>query len=285
MGSLGYQWQRTGIRSYPRLLRASISAPGLQPRPARLPSILCILLSTMSAHHPRQRLPVSCEPCRVRKIRCSRDTPPCGTCVRRRVPPEQCVYSTRRQPIPSKKQPQQSQPQPQPLENSSASPDTPVQPRYHGPAGEPNPDLVARIEKLEQLLHAKDQPQEKAPRPPSVPQLDPELERRRESEPATAFAGTLISSTSGHVRFLPINSAWRIVDRASQEGPFPSQESAAADTPSGPYPFGEHDAENRPNILAKLPPTEYCDQLTDVYFQSFAPVSFSTPNIISVAEK
>ncbi|KAJ5964702.1 uncharacterized protein N7479_004578 [Penicillium vulpinum] len=44
------------------------------------------------------------------------------------------------------------------------------------------------------------------------------------------------------------------------------------DTPSGPYPFGEHDAENRPNLLAKLPPTEYCDQLKDLYFQSIAPL-------------
>ncbi|EKV05043.1 hypothetical protein PDIG_38710 [Penicillium digitatum PHI26] len=44
------------------------------------------------------------------------------------------------------------------------------------------------------------------------------------------------------------------------------------DTPSGPYPFGEHDTENRHNLLAKLPPTEYCNQLKDLYFQSIAPL-------------
>ncbi|KGO67301.1 Transcription factor, fungi [Penicillium expansum] len=44
------------------------------------------------------------------------------------------------------------------------------------------------------------------------------------------------------------------------------------DTPSGPYPFGEHDAENKHNLLAKLPPTEYCNQLKDLYFQSIAPL-------------
>ncbi|KAJ5877353.1 hypothetical protein N7455_000818 [Penicillium solitum] len=237
----------------------------------------------MSAHHTRQRLPISCEPCRVRKIRCPRDGPACGTCIRRRVPLEQCVYSTRRNPrIPSQPQPepQQFQPQPRSLENRSSCPDAPVEQRYEGVAGEPNADLVARIEKLEKLLHAKnknqeteqEKAQETVPPPPNVPQLDLEVEGRRISEPVTAIAtGTLIPSASGHVRFLPVTSGRRIFHRVSQESPFPSQESAMIDTPSGPFPFGEHDAENRHNLLAKLPPTEYCNQLKDLYFKSIAP--------------
>lgn len=56
------------------------------------------------------------------------------------------------------------------------------------------------------------------------------------------------------------------------------------DTPSGPYPFGEHDAENRPNLLAKLPPTEYCNQLKDLYFHSIAPVGFLSTAIIRLTE-
>ncbi|KAJ5207248.1 hypothetical protein N7491_002121 [Penicillium cf. griseofulvum] len=39
---------------------------------------------------------------------------------------------------------------------------------------------------------------------------------------------------------------------------------------------------DRPNLLAKLPPTEYCNQLKDLYFQSIAPVGFLTPDIIRV---
>lgn len=242
---------------------------------------------TMSAQRSRQRLPISCEPCRVRKIRCPRDTPPCGTCVRRRVPPDQCVYRTRKLPqISSQRQLQQAHPPSQPPGNDLTSLDTHVQPSCHDPAREPNAALVSRIEKLEQLLHAKNQLQETALPPPSAPYLDPELvERRRPEEPATALAtGTLIPSTSGHVRFLPVTSGWRIVHRAAQESSLLNPESTVTDTPSGSYPFGEHDTENRPNLLAKLPPAQYCDQLKDVYFQSFAPVSFLSPDIIRMAK-
>ncbi|KAF9249531.1 transcriptional regulator family: Fungal Specific TF [Penicillium roqueforti] len=225
----------------------------------------------MSAHHPRQRLPISCEPCRVRKIRCPRNGPACGTCIRRRVPLEQCVYSTRRKP--SQRQPQQSQPQARPLENRSSSPETTLQPHYQGLAGEPDADLVARIEKLEQLLHAKNQQPDTTPSSLNFPQLDSEVQETRRLGPVTTFTtGTLIPSTSGHVRFLPFTSGRRVFSRATQESPFLSQESAMIDTPSGPYPFGEHDAENRPNLLAKLPPTEYCNQLKDLYFHSIAPL-------------
>ncbi|KAJ5617421.1 hypothetical protein N7537_002535, partial [Penicillium hordei] len=95
---------------------------------------------------------------------------------------------------------------------------------------------------------------------------------RQRSEPATAFAtSTLIPSASGHVRSLPVTSGRRIFHRVSQEGPFSSQESAMIDTPNGPFPFGEHDVENRHNLLAKLPPTEYCNQLKDLYLKSIAP--------------
>ncbi|KAL4945601.1 hypothetical protein BDV06DRAFT_22109 [Aspergillus oleicola] len=228
----------------------------------------------MSAHHPRRRLPISCEPCRARKIRCSRNKPPCDTCVRRRIPLEQCVYSCSRQPhISTQRQPQPCPPQPQSLENDLGLADVSVQPRFHDPAGDSSADLIARLQRLEQLLQVKNEVQDQAPPPPSVRGLGLELENSRRSEPETALStGALISSTSGHVRFLPNTCGWRIVHRASQEGSIPSQENPIADTPSGPYPFGENDTESRPNLLLRLPPTEYCDQLKDLYFQSFAPL-------------
>jgi hypothetical protein len=255
----------------------------LQPSPDAYLTFFIGADITMSAHS-RRRLPISCEPCRVRKIRCPRDGPACGTCIRRRVPVEHCVYSRQPQ-IPSRRQPQQSQSQSQaqPGGNRSLSPVAPLQPRHQGLTGEPNADLVARIEKLEQLLHAKNQEPETASPLPNAPQLDSDVEVRQRSEPATAFAtGTLIPSASGHVRFLPVTSGRRIFNRVSRDDPCLSQDSTMIDTPIGPYPFGEHDAENRPNLLAKLPPTEYCNQLKDLYFQSIAPVGSITPDIIRV---
>jgi hypothetical protein len=46
---------------------------------------------TASERAARIRQPVSCEPCRKRKIRCSRTRPPCDTCRRRRCM-ESCYY-------------------------------------------------------------------------------------------------------------------------------------------------------------------------------------------------
>ena len=127
--------------------RSAISVIRLSP-PSTTTSLNQLLhprIAPMSALHLNRRLPVSCEPCRTRKVRCSRDNPPCGTCIRRRVPPEQCVYKNSRQSH-------------QPLENSSGS----------SPAGQSNAELVARIERLEHSLQAKNQLQPPCP-PPSVP--------------------------------------------------------------------------------------------------------------------
>ncbi|KAJ5701042.1 hypothetical protein N7488_008590 [Penicillium malachiteum] len=96
---------------------------------------------------------------------------------------------------------------------------------------------------------------------------------RRTECPSALATGTLTPSASGHVRFLPITSSWRIVHRASQGGHLPGREGAVtADMPGEPYSFGEHDTEKRSNLMALLPPTEYCDELKMIYFQSFAPL-------------
>lgn len=180
----------------------------------------------MSARNPRRRLPISREPCRIRKIRCSRDGPPCGTCLRRPIPPEKCAYSTKRKPQMSpRQQSQQSQSQVPPIERGSASLETAAPARCQYSAGESNADLVARINRLEQMIHATNQLQPTAAPLLNVPQLNSALEAQ--SEPATAFAtGTLIQSTSGHVRFLPSSSSWRIFHHSSQEGSIPSQDNA-----------------------------------------------------------
>ena len=228
-----------------------------------------------SPNRSRRRIPISCEPCRVRKIRCPRDAPPCSTCVRRRIPVEQCVYSSDRQ----SRSHQQSGPSPSKrprLQNdTSAGDDSQVfETQPDRPAlNETNASLVSRIEHLKRLLHAQGQRSNTTPSRPRVSEPAHSLEDSQTQTPTPFATGTLIPSTSGHVRFLPFSSSWRLVHRASHGVPFPDRESAVTDTPSGPFPFGEHEAENRPNLLAKLPPIEYCDQLKNLYFQSLAPVS------------
>ncbi|PYH75706.1 hypothetical protein BO82DRAFT_396671 [Aspergillus uvarum CBS 121591] len=227
----------------------------------------------MSAQRPRQRLPISCEPCRVRKIRCTRDSPPCATCVRRRISPAQCVYSTTKQP---RRSPHRAQPPSRPQQQSRQSTIDPAvsQPQHDRSSGEgSNADLVARIEKLEEILNGEAQLQDTGHSCSTVPRASESEDAPLRSEFPPAFAtGTLIPSASGHVRFLPMTSSWRLVHRASQGACFPDRESAFSNTPSGPYPFGEHDIQSRSNLLALLPPREYCDKLKVVYFQSFAPV-------------
>lgn len=228
-----------------------------------------------SPKRSRRRLPVSCVPCRVRKIRCPRDAPPCSTCMRRGITVE-CVYSSEGKPRP----PQQLQPsankRPRLQNDISTRYDSQVfDTRSDRPVvNESNAGLVARIEHLERLLHAEDQQPNTTPPHLRASEPTQSFEHPQTQTPAAFATGTLIPSTSGHVRFLPFSSSWRLVHRASQGVPFPDRESAVTDTPSGPFPFGEHEAENRPNLLAKLPPIEYCDQLKNLYFQSLAPVSF-----------
>ncbi|EEP75999.1 predicted protein [Uncinocarpus reesii 1704] len=64
----------------------------------------------MAPHAPSKRLPVSCEPCRKRKIRCTRNGPPCETCLRRDSGPTAMHLSeAMRRQSPAKQQPDPSQ--------------------------------------------------------------------------------------------------------------------------------------------------------------------------------
>ncbi|KAF2174190.1 hypothetical protein M409DRAFT_49053 [Zasmidium cellare ATCC 36951] len=96
----------------------------------------------MSAPRAR-RLPVSCEPCRVRKIRCTRDAAPCSTCQRRGVADE-CRYAARPRP---------------PRHDSNAYTIAPISPLSSGASnaasGHGSIELADRVRKLEQLLQAQ----------------------------------------------------------------------------------------------------------------------------------
>jgi hypothetical protein len=217
-----------------------------------------------------KRLPISCEPCRIRKIRCTRDSTPCGTCLRRGIPASRCVYAKRHASTASI-----SALPPQPL---------PISPLSDGNFAEspPHEDLGARVSKLEAMLRAQASPQQQMTTP-TLKYSDPNS-RQSETDPWSSNPnlnlsasledvprpqGALQTSESGHVRFLPSHSRWS----AGLGSSGLETDGASVDTSNGPFPLGESDEKKVSALLAELPPAGLCARLKDVYFESFAPVS------------
>jgi Fungal Zn(2)-Cys(6) binuclear cluster domain. len=46
----------------------------------------------MTSHPIAKRLPIRCEPCRKRKIKCTRGRRPCQTCLRRGLRAADCIF-------------------------------------------------------------------------------------------------------------------------------------------------------------------------------------------------
>ncbi|KAL4761949.1 Zn(II)2Cys6 transcription factor [Aspergillus foveolatus] len=196
-----------------------------------------------------KRLPISCQACRTRKIRCSRDGRPCQTCVRRGLGAEDCVYLG---------QPRLSS------ENTSTS-DTTVQ-----------AELLARIRNLEDMLQRQVSSYSGGPNSPlassgsltgSFSDLDSPTGPGFTSYPRSSMAnsvGTLQTFASGDS--LPdINS--EVADDDDDDVCLPLAGNAAT----------------RKELLALLPPSRYCDALKDVYFRVFSPQFCHDPNSVSTA--
>jgi hypothetical protein len=193
-----------------------------------------------------RRLPVSCEPCRLRKIRCPRDATPCGTCRRRGVSAQACQYA--------KRTPTHSALSPYARSSS--------QPAYADSAH--NTDLAARVRKLEQLLQTAVAPETRggAPStstPPSHQSYD-YLSPASEALPSLeTLGGTLHTTEAGHQRFVPQSMFWS-PDQAQRI------ETASASSCS----FGLARCVDANQLLAVLPPRRACQELVNVYFASFA---------------
>lgn len=227
----------------------------------------------MSATRER-RLPISCEPCRIRKIRCTRDSTPCATCQRRGIPVSKCVYAKR---------------------HASTSSDSvlPVQSLPISPLSDadspPNEDLATRVSRLEGVLRAQTTFHQQLSTPSSShTDLNP-WQRSTEvgsssikfnlsatSEELTRPRGTLHTSNSGHVKFIPSSSRWSTGLGSSGL----DTNGASVDCSDGPFPVGQSDTNRLIMLLAELPPTRLCARLKDVYFQSFAPVSIGCAMVI-----
>jgi len=165
---------------------------------AELPTFLLRITHTRldsdchtAMHNSRQkRMPINCELCRIRKIRCSRDGIPCGTCKRRGVPSANCVFAQRpsRDPVQSNLEPTM------PLSPISA---------IRSPRQAPDEDLVARITRIERMLaNQQRQPQDLTVDFPASDN-NGTSPNSVSTDGVPGSQGALQTSASGHVRFVP----------------------------------------------------------------------------------
>ncbi|KAJ5674952.1 uncharacterized protein N7477_004886 [Penicillium maclennaniae] len=203
-----------------------------------------------------KRLPISCQACRTRKIRCSRDGRPCQTCVRRGLGAEDCIYL--------------GQPRLSSEQTSPADPNV-------------QNELLARIRNLESMLQKQVHSQAGTPvagsplGPPSVSGsfTDSDLGAGLDTwgSPMSGNVGTLHTSPSGHVRYVPLASQWEsVVAKCPAAECLRSPDSDIADDDDLQIPFARNGNISRADLLAILPPGRYCDTLKEVYFRVFSPV-------------
>ncbi|KAJ5628543.1 hypothetical protein N7490_010771, partial [Penicillium lividum] len=210
-----------------------------------------------SSRSTGKRLPISCQACRTRKIRCSRDGRPCQTCVRRGLGAEDCIYLG---------QPRLSTEQSQ--------------------SGDPNVqnELLARIRNLEALLQKQVNSQAGTPIPGSQSPLGALSATGSLSESDVGLdwdlrstmlgnVGTLHTSPSGHVRYVPLASQWEsVVAKSPAAGCLRDSDSDIVDDDDLQIPLARNGSVSRAELLALLPPGRYCDTLKEVYFRVFSPV-------------
>jgi hypothetical protein len=211
-----------------------------------------------SSRSSGKRLPISCQACRTRKIRCSRDGRPCQTCVRRGLGAEDCIYLG------------------QPRLSSEQT--LPADPNVQN-------ELLARIRNLESMLQNKVNSQAGTPvgggSPLGAPSVAGSL---TESDfgtgldtwgsPMLGNVGTLHTSPSGHVRYVPLASQWEsVVAKSPAAECLRSSDSDIVDDDDLQIPLARNGSISGAELLAILPPGRYCDTLKEVYFRVFSPVS------------
>ncbi|KAJ5178817.1 hypothetical protein N7492_002027 [Penicillium capsulatum] len=211
----------------------------------------------MASRPSGKRLPISCQACRTRKIGCSRDGRPCRTCVRRGLGAEDCIYL--------------GQPR---LSTEQSSP---------GDATVQN-ELLARIRNLEGLLQKQMNPQTGTPASGTSPLGGMSTGSFSESDmgngldawdrsPMLGNIGTLQTSSSGHVRYVPVASQWEsVVAKSPAADCLRGADPDISDDDDLHFPLARDGSISRPELLALLPPGRYCDNLKEVYFRVVSPV-------------
>lgn len=214
----------------------------------------------MASRSTGKRLPISCQACRTRKIRCSRDGRPCQTCVRRGLGAEDCIYLG---------QPRLSAEQSSPGDSAVQS------------------ELLARIRNLEALLQKQMSSQAGTPTGGAVSPLGgtsaagsfsesdgPGLEWDNFSSMMENVGTLQTTSASGHVRYVPLASQWEsLVAKSPAADCLRHNDSDIADDDDDlQIPLAKNGAVSREELMATLPPGSCCGVLKDVYFQVFSTV-------------
>ncbi|KAJ4262963.1 hypothetical protein NW762_006576 [Fusarium torreyae] len=198
-----------------------------------------------------RRMPLSCEPCRERKIKCPRNINrgrgPCETCVRRGIPSSECIYLRDQWP----------RRDPAPVENSA---------------------LVARIDRLEELLRQSvsntvaqpAEPVSNFPSPVSAGESSSRNDASPVKGPASAPpAGIIVQFESGHEAFEPLSSRWSSVLRDNPSMSGIKTDLDGNETASMPFSTVTTTVAE---LLELLPPTSHCEELKATYFQVFSPL-------------
>lgn len=185
-----------------------------------------------------KRLPVSCENCRQRKIRClnSEEKAPCVTCVRRGYAAT-CMF--RRESVPQ--------------------------------ALAPSGELLKQISDLNSLLKQNislttaSLEQQRAVRTLVSPESEPPRETTCPTDNTQVFpTGRLLTSASNHVRCLPFN---RVGDANLLDS---IQEPVCSPFPGFPFPTGNPHTQR--GIFDSMPCFDVCDKLKDIFLNVFSPL-------------
>lgn len=206
-------------------------------------------MSTLSRRPHNLRQPVSCAPCRQRKIRCSRNGSPCDACRRRK-----CAHDCHYQQMTRERRPSQSH-----QSTSTQSPNNvdresvPLSCLSGGSDG--TAASAADLDGLDAMSfsnHANG-PSDRASKTRSM-------------------SGALHKSKDGYIRFAPAQSHLHTLLESRAEGMSSRGDNHDSDELAG-FPFGQTPMA-RAELIAALPAARQCTNLKDVYFKVFSPVGF-----------
>ena len=134
-----------------------------------------------------------------------------------------------------------------------------------------NADLASRVRKLEQLLLTVSSPTNATINPNNNGPSDSwatssnNMSSKAGAASSDRLLGSLRSTEAGHLRFFPQALSWSPdlddLDTERQKSVFAPQLSR---------PLGNHRSLSVHELLVALPPQKACQELVDVYFQSFA---------------
>lgn len=200
------------------------------------------IISKVSKRTSAVRQPVSCEPCRQRKIKCSRTCPPCDSCRRRRLT-DSCHYIRNR-------------------ESNNGSGNELI---------EENQRLLARINSLEETLRRQNITGLGDISDRSL--LSPPTEVQPLTATSSSLRGELITSTAGHISYVPRTSQWTsVLANTSLVAPvLPDSIEEGIATEIG-FPVDETSGLSAEDLIAILPPSQQTEYLKDTYFNVFSPV-------------